>query len=736
MPSPTTNPVSSRIAAEVQAALQAVGNAFGALRATAQGTLSPIFTLTSALQSLGQAAAAGGVVVGAIANQFAKLTATMGAMTAAMVVAGNQLARLPLAVLEKSIASVGNEIGRFVKLAQPGVFQRFELSVRDLYASIGIALIPVLDKATQIFRTIGSAIYSLTANGQRAIQVIAAMGVAFVTFGAVLAGIAVAAVVGTVALKGFAAAMALVQAIASGGTLIPVLAAIGSGMEFVGVAGAAMAGVLGALSGVMIGVTAVVTDLTPALNQLARTFMSFMDSLGVAFKSFANAGILQSLTDAFSGFVRAVGLVIRDLAPTFATLLTAFGKFVPVVGQIVTALVPAVSALASAFGNIALIVAEVAVALGSIVVAPFVAAIMAVGKALEAIRPLLDSFTVAFSKAFVELVRVVFEFAKAFGAVATAIFTPLMALMGGLKNVGNLFDAIGKAAEALGTIFTTFAGLIVETVKLFGALAVGLTAMNPVVQLFLGTMQAFGKVFRVAGAVAESFGEAFGNVFTAMSELVSDLVVVMGELFQSFIVFNPVLELTLNVVKTLGIQFAALALVISDMVVSVIGWVREFLGLSSLKTIAKQEPKITDNTGAAATSVSTGKPEDALRKARESAFQMGTGGAMKPEEQTAKNTDEIKKAILEAKASMQDFFKNIPGQIEAYINTGVTNIVNGVGAIMDKGLKIANPLGSMPGGKPTGTALDNLPPVSLGGVIAKQLEDLKLPRIPRLSDIF
>jgi len=150
-----------------------------------------------------------------------------------------------------------------------------------------------------------------------------------------------------------------------------------------------------------------------------------------------------------------------------------------------------------------------------------------------------------------------------------------------------------------------------------------------------------------------------------MSELVSDLVVVMGELFQSFIVFNPVLEMTLNVVKTLGIQFAALALVISDMVVSVIGWVREFLGLSSLKTIAKQEPKIPDNTGAAATSVSTGKPEDALRKARESAFQMGTGGAMKPEEQTAKNTDEIKKAILEAK-------EGIKNNLDAIV-TAVTN---------------------------------------------------------------
>lgn len=564
------------LAGHLTEAMAQAGQAFKGVYVAATGSLSATLGLRQAFQSAGKAAVELGSAVKIVGQGFARTGAVMAAAFAGVVVAANQLAKLPMAVLEKAISSVGSEIGRFVQLAQPGVFQLFERSIKDLYASIGIALIPVLEKATQVFRAIGGAIYGLTGNGQKAIQVLAAVGVSFVSLGVVLGGIAAAAVIGAVALKGFAAAMALVEAIASGGALVPVLIAVGAGMEFIGTAGAALAGVLTALSGVAIAVTGVMTDLTPVLNLFASTISSFMDSLGTAFKQFAGSDLLLRLAKMFDGAARAVGGFIVQLAPAFASLVNIFVKLLPVASTIVSIL-------------------------GQITAAPFIA----LAKVFEVVGPMLEAFAEAFADTFAEVGSLVFDIAKA-----------------------------------------------------FAELAVELVVMNPVFQLLAGTA------------------------------------------------------------KQLGIMFAGLALAMKDMIVNVVGWIRDILGLPAMQAAEPGKPK--DNTGAAVTSAKIGDPKDALTAARLSAFQMGTGSA-KPEERTAKNTDEINKAIQGTRDSIKAFFNEFPGKVREFIIEAGGVVAEKIG---EKLSSATNPTANMPGGKPTGTPLDRLPPVSLGGVIAEQLKRL------------
>jgi hypothetical protein len=479
----------------------------------------------------------------------ARVSAEMLAIGVATAYTIDKLAGLPLQALQRSIASVGSEIANFVRLAQPGVFQRFTLAINDLTASIGIALVPLLEKLTQVFRVIGSAIYSLSANGQLALRVLAAISVSFVTLGVVLAGIATVAVVGTIALKGFAAAIALVQAILSGGALVPVMIAIGAGMEFVGTAGAALGGVLAALGSVAVTVTAVMEDLTPVLNVLAGAFMTFMNDLGSAFKSLTQGGLLAALASMFAGAAQSIGGFIKQLAPAFAVLVSAGTKLIPVFSTIVSVL-------------------------GQISAAPFLV---------------------------------------------------------------------------------------------------------------------LGKIIVATGAYLEAFASAFGTIFSEVGNVLMDLLKVFGELVVEMLVFNPVAMTALGALKELGIVMAGFALAVADMVKAVVGWVRLLFNIDT--PIAPNQPaKPPDNTGAAATNATTGDPRDALRKARESAFQMGTGAA-KPDEQTAKNTGEIAKAIQETRATITTFITQFPAQVESLAGKVVDGVVSGVVTGFQDAIKLIDPLG-------------------------------------------
>jgi hypothetical protein len=170
---------------------------------------------------------------------------------------------LNFAVLDRVIGAVQGAVGRFVQLASPGEFNRFQLAVDDLQASIGRALIPVLEQATRFVRAVGNAFFGLSSEGQKTVQALAA---------------------GTIAMAAFAAAVAVVQAVVTGG-IGPILTLVVGSLAGVAAVSSDLQplldGLSGALSGVMEGVGQMIAALAPAALSLVGALRPFGDLLGV-----------------------------------------------------------------------------------------------------------------------------------------------------------------------------------------------------------------------------------------------------------------------------------------------------------------------------------------------------------------------------------------------------------------------------------------------------------------------
>src|SRR6185312_14682149 len=232
-------------------AFQALQDGIGALKATAARTISPIFTLTSALKSFAIAAVEGVKILGEMGKMIGEGVAK-STQNIKNLITNLAIGAVALGVLEKSIGAVGSQIGKFVQLANPAVFQLFDRAIKDLYASIGRVLVPILEKATQVFRSIGTAIFSMTGDGNRAVQLFGVLSVGLVALGAIIAALGVKAVITAVGMTVFGAAMAVIEAIATGG-IGPILSAIGASLGAIGTVGATLAGVAAAITAVFAG---------------------------------------------------------------------------------------------------------------------------------------------------------------------------------------------------------------------------------------------------------------------------------------------------------------------------------------------------------------------------------------------------------------------------------------------------------------------------------------------------
>lgn len=199
--------------------------------------------------------------------------------------AGTALLRLPLDILETAVSSIQMQVARFVKLANPAEFQRFQLAVDDLYASIGRALTPVLQAATDLFRSLGGALFGLNESGQRAIQALAA---------------------GTAAMLTFAAAAVALQTVLSGGVLPVVFAVIGG----------------------MSGLIAASDAFRPALQSIGKVVGGILESFGEA---------LTQLLPAAQPIIDLIGDIGRIIAATIASYSSLFASLAPQIGALTAA---------------------------------------------------------------------------------------------------------------------------------------------------------------------------------------------------------------------------------------------------------------------------------------------------------------------------------------------------------------------------------------------------------------
>lgn len=147
------------------------------------------------------------------------LTASIGKLQAV-----SNTATASISTLTSAIQS---QVARFVGLYSPAEVIKFERAVADLNATIGRALLPLLQRFTLIVREIGNAIAGLSPAGNKMIAVMAAVGVGLAT-ATVATGVFFATMSGAiVGLTLLAGALGTATAIATAGISLLVGAAVG-----------------------------------------------------------------------------------------------------------------------------------------------------------------------------------------------------------------------------------------------------------------------------------------------------------------------------------------------------------------------------------------------------------------------------------------------------------------------------------------------------------------------------
>lgn len=297
----------NQVAYAIMGAVDKVGAAFGE---TGNAALS-------AGNAVYQFAKASNQIVGALA-QAAAGAAQMGA----------NLLRLPFNVLDTAVSAIQMNIARFVKLAQPGALMQFERAMDDMYATIGHILVPVLQVATQFLRSMGSALFGLTGDGQKAVQMLAA---------------------GATGMLAFAAAATAVATVMSGG-LLPVLSAVAGGLASMLVVSGDFKGVFDSLGQVVGGVINAIGSAVSALMPIAQPFLDLLGDVGNL--------LAWTITEYANAF--------QSMAPELAALSAAFSEVKNAVMNIVKAVQGAQTAI--------FITAIKLVAEGLALAAPYVAA--------------------------------------------------------------------------------------------------------------------------------------------------------------------------------------------------------------------------------------------------------------------------------------------------------------------------------------------------------------------------
>jgi len=269
----------------------------------------------------------------------------------------------------------------------------------------------------------------------------------------------------------------------------------------------------------------------------------------------------------------------------------------------------------------------------------------------------------------------------AFAAAATAVAT---VMSGGLLPVisavvGGLSAMLVVSGEFKG-IFDTMAQVVGGGINAIGG---AVSALMPIAQPFLDllgdvgnllawTITEYANAFTSMGPELAAISAAFGEVKNAVMQVVK---AVQGA---QTAIFITAIKLVAEGLAFAAPYVAAFAKIIGNFVADVIKWTAELFGIN-MPGIVAQKGELKDNTGAAARSVSTGDPNDALRKAREAAFQLGTGP--KPEEKTAENTTEIKNAMVETQKKIDQIVTSVqefPNQVKTYITEGADKLVGGL----------------------------------------------------------
>jgi len=294
----------------------------------AYAVIGAVDKVGAAFGETGKAALSAGNAVYQFARASHEIVGAMAQAAAGVAQMGANLLRLPFNVLDTAVSAIQMNIARFVKLAQPGAFMQFERAMDDMYATIGHILVPVLQVATQFLRSMGSALFGLTGDGQKAVQMLAA---------------------GAAGMLAFAAAATAVATVMSGG-LLPLLSAVAGGLSAMLVVSGDFRGIFDSLGQVVGGVINAIGSAITVLMPIAQPFLDLLGEVGNL--------LAWTITEYANAF--------QSMAPELAALSAAFSEVKNAVMQIVKAVQGAQTAV--------FITAIKLVAEGLALAAPYVAA--------------------------------------------------------------------------------------------------------------------------------------------------------------------------------------------------------------------------------------------------------------------------------------------------------------------------------------------------------------------------
>jgi phage-related protein len=372
--------------------------------------------------------------------------------------------------LQGLVNRISADVGSLVAKYQPAAVRRLTLAIDDLTASIGRALLPVLERFRVLVRGIGDSIASLTPSGRAMVAGLVAAGVG-------MASLTAATVAFSVAVN------------TSLGGIPAVLGAVAGGA--VGVAFA-----MKDLAEVQAAVEKVARAGTVVLNALGKAVSVVFDAVSPLIDTFAGlaaqaGGQLAQLFTALAPAMRQVAEVVAGLVTQLAAVgATNFQTMLGLFQTLANALTPLIQPLATVVGTVAQL-GGVLTQVGGVLLNVFLSALAPALTGLGAVLQVLVTPINLMSGLFASLASVV-----------SSVVNPLFRTLGELLS--GPFKALGAIWQAV-----------------FSPIVDGIQALT---QEFGGLGQAFGEVGALVGDISKEIGSLLAAAFKDLKGLLPDVV--------------------------------------------------------------------------------------------------------------------------------------------------------------------------------------------------------------------
>lgn len=348
--------------------------------------------------------------------------------------------------MQRLVGAINSSVAAYTQLFNPAATRILEMAVRDLNASIGEALMPVLRIATAAIRSIADVIASMSPQAR-----------------ALVAGLVLA----TVSAVAMTAAVGVLSAVMNTATAgIPAL----------------LGAIAGGLSSLVV-VAKPLDQLQKVFSKVGEIFEKVFDTVGESF-----AKITESFTPLVELVVKLMAMGADQLPGLIGPLIDSFGQLIKSVIPAMESILPAIMAVGAVIENINILVIRLVIAalaplleiIGELLkpIAMVVEGLALVGYVITVfVRTVLDQLMAAFKLLQWPMEQVKKLIEENLGPSMGKLKASMSNLWDSIKQVfGLLFDAFGRIAKVMAEPFIKLAQFV------GGVLVVALQALAYVIE--------------------------------------------------------------------------------------------------------------------------------------------------------------------------------------------------------------------------------------------------------------